>query len=99
MSSSTSSQTASQTPSQTPSQTSSQIQSQTSSQTSSQTPPAPLVPTWLIVIAGISVSIVIIIVVVTLFVKPKDQGTGLMNDGEFSHTNKYHKMGGYFYLD
>ena len=95
MSSSTSSQTASQTPSQTPSQTSSQIQSQTSPQT----PPAPLVPTWLIVIAGISVSIVVIVVIITLYVKPKDQGTGLMNDGEFSHINKYHKMGGYFYLD
>lgn len=80
---------------QTPSQTPSQILSQTPSQS----PPAPLVPIWLIITAGISISIVIIIIITTQFIKSKDYTPGLMNDGEFSHINKYNKMGGYFYFD
>ena len=70
-----------------------------SSSTPSQTPPPPLVPTWLIIVAGVSISIVVIIIIITLYVKPKNQGTALMSDGEFYHTNKYNKMGGYIYFD
>jgi len=69
------------------------------SSTPSQTPPPPLVPTWLIIIAGIFITIVVIGVIITLYVKPVNQGTSLMSDGEFYHINKYHKMGGYFYSD
>jgi hypothetical protein len=75
------------------------ISSSITSSTPSQTPSPPLVPTWLIITAGIFIPIVVIIVIITLYVKPADQSHGLMNDVEFYHTNKYHKMGGYFYSD
>ena len=74
----------------------------TPSSTPSQTPPPPLVPTWLIVIGAISVTIIIICMIITMSVKPKNQGPSLMSnadDNEFHHTNEYSKIGGYFYFD
>jgi hypothetical protein len=73
----------------------------TPSSTPSQTPPPPLIPTWLIVIGAISITIVIIVVIVMIHVKPVNQGPRLMsnNEGnEFYHTNEYSKIGGYFYF-